>query len=105
VCVTGYSQRRGLYCAYWYAFRYEFLLYIGVLTMLISKYLRALHYTVSKAMACVCVCNWVLSEEGALLYFAREGGGGDPTRFHFLSHKKKNSDIPLRQTGIGCTVR
>jgi hypothetical protein len=37
---------------------------------------RLLHYTVSKAMACVCVCNWVLSEEGALLCFAREGGAG-----------------------------
>ena len=37
---------------------------------------RLLHYTVSKAMACVCVCDWVLSEEGALLCFAREGGAG-----------------------------
>ena len=30
VCVTGYSQGWGFYCADWYAFRYEFLLYIPV---------------------------------------------------------------------------
>ena len=30
VCLTGYSQRRGLHCAHWYAFRYDCLLYMRV---------------------------------------------------------------------------
>lgn len=36
---------------------------------------RLRQYAASQGMACVCVCAWVYSEEGHVLYCVREGGG------------------------------
>ena len=78
VCVTGYSQRRGLYCAYWYAFRYEFLLYIGVWTMLISKFLRACSTTLYLRQWPVCACAIGYCPRRALYYALRGRGARAP---------------------------
>ena len=78
MCVTGYSQGWGVYCADWYAFRYEFLLYIPVWTMLIWKFLRAFSTRLLLRQWPGCPCALGYSPRSALYYALRGRGARAP---------------------------